>query len=304
MPRAKTLLCAALTLASCARHGTLGYRVGGLPAHRASATATQKIRTTTLASPAAPTTRRRRGTTLQCHNSVGDVLRAEHLDALSRLAAHLSHAAISTIQDVSIGRVTADTLELQVVSCEDDRCVSLLVPVAFPMACDVDAEDFDACVLNNVRALDATIADDREAVARRQALHETTATKTAAKFRIYEDDAKSPWSSKHAPVWWADARDDDLRRACADTRDILNSGDFEADRVRVAHKLLLTGGAGRSLPHASVLTARVDKIGPNGMLLTALDSDRAAIALEMPFGQTCDDARALQRAVLGAVAGP
>jgi len=76
-----------------------------------------------------------RVTTTMGLESAASRLRSEHLDSLSRLSSRMSKVQVETIKDVQIARVGEDAVELAVVSCEDDRCVSILVPLDLPVVC-------------------------------------------------------------------------------------------------------------------------------------------------------------------------
>jgi len=238
---------------------------------------------------AATTTRVRRTTTTMCAQSVGERLKLECLDSLSRLGSRMSHVEISTIKDVQVLRVDEDFVEMQVVSCEEDRCVSLLVPLTLPVKCFVNDDGFDECIIQNIHELDKTSADEERFQKDRAETEAQTDAPTSAKFVVH-----SASSAVAKPWWWVEPPkyDVDLSNACLDTRAILNSKDFEHDLVAVA----------ASLAKARVAAAKVDSVGPNGMLITALDADtRVALSLDLKFDQPCPDAVSLRRSVVGAV---
>lgn len=235
-----------------------------------------------------PSSFRKRNTMTMCAESVSERLRVECLDSLSRLGSRLSHVEISTIKDVRIVSVEEEAVKVELVSCEDDRCVSLLVPLAFPVRCEMNAEGFDECVIGNVRRLDMASAEVERFEQSQDSLTAATSAMTSAKFTLLDGS----FDAASKPSWWRDPVDAELSQACHDARAILNSKDFEHDLRSVATKLA----------SASVAAAKVVNIGPTGILINALDAaSKDALSLALPFDTPCQDPVTLRRTIVGAV---
>lgn len=200
-------------------------------------------------------------------------LEVECLDSLSRLASSLCHAELKSIENIMVTKVTSTEIEMQVVSCDEETCVSIFVPLLLPEACD-DEETFEECVVANVKTLDSRVAVE----------HEVPEKLVSAKYTVL-------CAEEEKPKWWVDAVDGEMKRACADTRDILN-GEFVSEVVRLAQKL-----AGRA-----VLSARIVRLGPAGIMMSARTDDDRPTTLDLEFPAVCEDAKSLQRTILGTVA--
>mmetsp|Transcript_30332 Transcript_30332/g.97793 ORF Transcript_30332/g.97793 Transcript_30332/m.97793 type:complete len:266 (+) Transcript_30332:22-819(+) len=240
----------------------------------------------------APTSGRRvapRPLTTMGAESAATKLRQECLDALSRLSSRASHVAIQTIKDIQIARVAEDAVDLQVVSCDDDRCVALHVPLELPVVCRLNEEGFDECVLRNIATLDR----ESEATARFHDARDAMPQQVATSPTLAVYGGGGGFAEK--PPWWRDPPRDslELRTACLDVKDILNGKDFDADLRKVANRLL----------RREIAAARVDAVGPSGVLLTAIDeATRDPLPVALPFdGGPCADPRELRRSVVGLV---
>jgi len=204
------------------------------------------------------------------------LLETEHLASLGRLAAKFGHAKPETIEEIRVSRVTLSEIELEVLSCEATSCVSLSLPIAFPRACSLD-EDFSACVIDNVRSLEAMCPED---VGEKE-------THTSARFVTH-------FEAEGKPEWWSEAADDALRCACGDARDVLNAHDFHEDLVAFVSRL--TAEDARA--------ARVEHCGPAGLVIAASTafSDRRVVHFRFPELSTTPTQ--LRQALLAAVATP
>ena len=58
-----------------------------------------------------------------------DSLTTDEMPSLARLAALLGHARLVDIESISVTRVDDDSLELCVITCEDDGCICLMLPI-------------------------------------------------------------------------------------------------------------------------------------------------------------------------------
>ena len=85
-----------------------------------------------------------------------DLISNESLSALAQLAVAFSKTGglhLQDIADITVLDLQADHIDLQAVVCKMDGCVTLLVPVQFPMPC-VDAAAFEESILDNLGQLD------------------------------------------------------------------------------------------------------------------------------------------------------
>jgi hypothetical protein len=97
------------------------------------------------------------------HDIAADHLTTEHLDVLARLASKLKHMRLEDIEQVFVIGLSDRELELQVMTCEEEECVSVLVPVEFIMPCSMgDEGDYEECVLDNLLKLDENLEPDPE----------------------------------------------------------------------------------------------------------------------------------------------
>lgn len=88
---------------------------------------------------------------VRCRGVAAD-LTTNHMATLARLASNLKNIRLEDIEEVVVTVCDGTHLELQVMTCEDDGCACVLVPVAFADACD-DGADFEECVVDNVARL-------------------------------------------------------------------------------------------------------------------------------------------------------
>ena len=69
------------------------------------------------------------------HEIAASHLTTDHLDVLARLASKLKHMRLEDIEQVVVIGLSDHDLELQVMTCEDEECVSVLVPVEYIAPC-------------------------------------------------------------------------------------------------------------------------------------------------------------------------
>ena len=97
------------------------------------------------------------------HAVAASHLTTDHLDVLARLASKLKHMRLEDIEQVIVIGLSDHDLELQVMTCEDEECVSVLVPVEFiAPCCQADEEGYEECVLDNLMKLDENLEPDPE----------------------------------------------------------------------------------------------------------------------------------------------
>ena len=78
------------------------------------------------------------------HEIAASHLPTDHLDVLARLASKLKHMRLEDIEQVVVIGLSDHDLELQVMTCEDEECVSVLVPVEFiAPCCQADEEGYE-----------------------------------------------------------------------------------------------------------------------------------------------------------------
>jgi hypothetical protein len=101
------------------------------------------------------------------HDIAASHLTTEHLDVLARLASKLKHMRLEDIEQVIVIGLSDHDLELQVMACEVEECVSVLVPVEFiAPCCQADEAGFEECVLDNLMKLDENLVPEEEECAR------------------------------------------------------------------------------------------------------------------------------------------
>lgn len=211
-------------------------------------------------------------TTSSSSSSVQYRLETECLAALGRLASKFSNAKIDTIEQVIVNKLTECEVELHVVSCDSDKCVSLLLPIQFPTSCEY-GDGFDECVLDNIQHM----ADD-------VTVEERPAPYSARYLTHFEEEK---------PQWWVEANNPEMKTACSEARDILNADDFQNDLVQLADKF-----AYDHFPRA----AKVQACGPAGMILITADEEEQRRVIEYKFPSLCTTPPELKGALLGAVA--
>mmetsp|Transcript_2086 Transcript_2086/g.6203 ORF Transcript_2086/g.6203 Transcript_2086/m.6203 type:complete len:209 (-) Transcript_2086:63-689(-) len=98
------------------------------------------------------------------HDAVGEHLTTDHLAILARLAARMKHMQLEDIEQVVVIGLSETELELQVMACEDEECISVLVPVEFiAPCCQADDDGYEECVMDNLLTLDGRLAAEEAA---------------------------------------------------------------------------------------------------------------------------------------------
>ena len=212
--------------------------------------------------------------------SVAESLRDAHMATLARLASNLKNVKLEDIEEVFVTDVYPDHVKIQVMTCEADGCVSLLVPIEFQRRCD-EGDGFDECVIENVVRLDAALMNDAAA---RAAAPARPARR--ARYVTYQaEDAAAK------PAWWpAAAPDGELSRACAAAREILND-QFHDDVAAIAARRV----------ERAVDFAVVEELCPAGFLV-GVGGAAGTDVVDFRFKCVAQDVDELHAAVVGAVA--
>lgn len=160
---------------------------------------------------------------------------------LARLAVAFSPASRSLdlrdIEHVQLLEVDNKHLDIQAVVCEDDGCVTLKVPVTFPVPClvgdaDVEEEDEEHCVLDNLQRLDLQAQETIRKLEWNELHHEDV----AAEHRMHRELLREATGggggddALHFPTWWVhlSSTDDIMRRECDSLRKLLNDDEFRS----------------------------------------------------------------------------
>lgn len=203
---------------------------------------------------------------------------ADHLSSdpavtstLARLASAFSPPGfaidIANVNDVRCLSVDDRHVEIEAVVCDDLECSSLLVPVDFPEACNLDAEGLEACVLRNLHNLEARgseVLQDREGVF----AEEDEALRAFEALQSLESEYLSgPSSSGGAlPYWWEPALSSEDVVECDLLEQLLNGDDFnDVMRGLAEHAILHEGSV--DLTGRAIRSAWVKALGPAGMVL-------------------------------------
>mmetsp|Transcript_49894 Transcript_49894/g.98577 ORF Transcript_49894/g.98577 Transcript_49894/m.98577 type:complete len:297 (-) Transcript_49894:238-1128(-) len=183
------------------------------------------------------------------HQEVVEHVEQGHLDAFVRLASRWARPGGVAPDDIHMVRpVVLDRrhIELEVLACEDDGCVSILVPIDFPtICCDDDDEE---CFVKNIEALDG------EAIA----MSHLSFSQSGAMPSSPED---SVWKGREPPTWWVDADKElepGLTTECRAVTTLLNDDDFMQER-----RALTRHGVPGLTPAAAVRCVRAC---PSGLL--------------------------------------
>jgi hypothetical protein len=199
-------------------------------------------------------------------------------------------------------------VDIQAVICEDDGCVTLKVPVPFPVPCvvgdrDTEDEEEEHCVLDNLHRLDVQAQETIRTLEWNEVHHEDV----AAEHRMHRELLKEATGgggdeSLHFPKWWVypSSTNDELRRACDSIRKLLNDDEFRSAVASMATQAMDAASAAvtdddddndarsssMSYEDFHVEQAVVAAVCPKGLLL------RAAVApLEILGEHTYDNAR-------------
>jgi hypothetical protein len=224
----------------------------------------------------------------------------EWVAPLARLAAgHNPHGGLQLhhIEQVTVRNVAPSHVDLEAVVCEQDGCVSLLVPVPFTEPC-APAAAFEDCVLRNIQALDSVQLQKANAPPGDTADFDTTAT-----------------TSIEYPSWWiypTATTSTEFTRECAALQQILNEPDVRADVITVVTKELRRM-LSIDLAAADVLQvqqALAVAVGASGMIfrVQALYYGQVEVVdVPIPFAAgglvsvSDQDARALRESVLACI---
>jgi hypothetical protein len=233
---------------------------------------------------------------------------------LARLAVAFSPASrtldIKDIEHVQVLEVDNKHLDIQAVICEDDGCVTLKVPVPFPVPCVVGdrdtEEDEEHCVLSNLHRLDLQAQETIRILEWNEVHHEDVAAKHRMRKELLREATGGGGDDVlHFPTWWVypsstTTTSDELRRACDGIRKLLNDDEFRSAVASLATQAMDAASAAASTDDddeettASSMSyedfhveqAVVAAVGPKGLLL------RAAVApLEILGGHNHNNAR-------------
>jgi hypothetical protein len=196
----------------------------------------------------------------------------DNASVLARLASAYSPPGysidLSSINNVRCLCVDNKHLEIEAVVCDGYECSSLLVPVDFPIECNLDY-GLEDCVLNNVQNLDKQgdgLIQDRMHVF----ANEEEAQKAYEVFKLVgASDYLKPSAAKF-PEWWIPPTSSEDVSECNMIETLLNEADWQLE-MRELCKLALqqSGDAGFIYEEDDVQLALVKAIGPSGMVLEA-----------------------------------
>ena len=195
---------------------------------------------------------------------------------------------LDQIERVDVICVTPDYIEIQAIICEDGGCVSLAVPVTFPLNCESSLDgQLQGCVMQNLDALD-----------------------TSAQSNLQQQAAMAGGASLDGPVteypaWWVQPSFN-LEAECMSMRSILNEADF-APEIRALAQVSLNQSQSSASASYQVQRARVASVGPSGLAFKAQamgGSGGFPVVLDVlyRFPETLRDVESLRAAILGAVA--
>lgn len=242
-------------------------------------------------------------------NVVTELLRhdREKIATLARLAvAHCSDSSLSleSIHDVYVTNVDNTHIEISVSVCDDESCVTVLVPVEFLNPCSAsDGSDMISCVLDNILNLDELAL---QAVALKN-----------INDQMYSDDFILNEFRNQAnidyPKWWIHAQDMNHYRshslhsdtqAFHDMKALLNKENFKDEINHFAQQLLLRDGHAKLRP----MQSRVTAVGPAGLCLRSMvvnhmaNSDQVSIIeVSHRFDEAVFDSESLRQSVLAAL---
>jgi hypothetical protein len=264
---------------------------------------------------------------------------------LARLAVAFSPPSrtldIRDIEHVQVLTVDNHHLDIQAVVCESDGCVTLQVPVEFPVPCtvggadEVEQETEVHCVLDNLHRLD----EQAQEAIRKLEWNEIHHEDVAAEARMHQEllRASTGEDSLQLPEWWVHPPSaSDMRRECDSLRKLLNDDEFRTAVSAMATRAMDAAAASdirdfdedEAASDSSsdygdyhVTQAVVSALGPRGLVLRAAVSPleilgrpshrsaRGHVVLEIPiqFSSTAappaaaHSAEELQAAVLALV---
>jgi len=221
----------------------------------------------------------------------------DKIGALARLAVAFSpperKIAIKDIENINVVCVREDRIELEAILCESHGCVSLMVPVKFPTACEPNA--LEGCVMMNLKHLDT------------QAESYIIETEGEQKLSQADLDELCLLSQKiDYPVWWVPPEcNAKLAADCDLIRGLLNEDEFMSSVVSLAQDGLDAAG---TVGMYTVKKAKVAAVGPAGICFKVAATspqrnDLSVMDVMYPFGgEPVQDVESLRALVLGAIA--
>mmetsp|Transcript_18095 Transcript_18095/g.26869 ORF Transcript_18095/g.26869 Transcript_18095/m.26869 type:complete len:330 (-) Transcript_18095:252-1241(-) len=241
-------------------------------------------------------------TPLHTQNHVAELLSQDkdRTATLARLAAAFSKDSslkLENIRHVEILAVDNGHIDISAVVCDDETCVTILVPIDFLYTCSDDCGR-EECILGNIFHLDELAMKALE--------------KQTAQISLDNDFLRDYYSqaSIDYPWWWIGAREvggsltpnTDMVRACDDMKALLNNVSFEDEIKHFACRLVATQGHGSQ---HEVLQARVTAVGARGFCMRVLVVDERSsqkqvsqVDVSYKFEHEISDASMLRSAVL------
>lgn len=225
----------------------------------------------------------------------GELTDVNHLGALARLAAAFAppgHALhLQNMDSLSIIGVDETHIDIQVVVCGQEGCVTVKVPVIFPEACQ-NLHD-EECILHQFEEL------DHQADVMLQL--QESAEKTKELERQWQ--AQHPEDKLSYPPWWEFSIA--LTEECDNIKRLLNDDEFQPEM-----KALATKGLCEEYMDWDMERAVVSQVGPAGLYLRskmvnhAVNAEVTAVMVDIPipFGAVVDNVADLRAIVLGRVA--
>lgn len=251
------------------------------------------------------------------HSDVTELLRhdQEKIATLARLAAtHCQDSSLilENIQDVHVLSVDNEHIEISAIMCDDESCVTVLVPVKFLNPCNMeDDSSLTECILDNILDLDELAL---QAIQHKHLCNEMESDDVLMKEYFSE-------SLMSYPTWWISATEmmntvstSSYSNPCSldknsslkvfqDMKSFLNNENFEEEIKSFGRKLMLSNGYGRY----ELLRARVTEVGPLGFCLRAMVLDKTSSQEQgfvtdvyHQFDEYASDADSLRRSVLAA----
>lgn len=189
--------------------------------------------------------------------SLKDTLLREGVDSLARVAAAFApseHAInLKDIDHVDVLGIDGNHIDIEAVVCQEDTCVTHMVPVPFPHPCP--PEEMEGCVLDNVGQLDAQAEVKLKDM-------EWTEAHEVHMLRSFQDLA-SMNQGLDFPDWWVPIPSS-MSEDCDGILEVLNQKDFTSDVRALAVRALSYLDDGERL---EAETAIVIAICPAGIYL-------------------------------------
>lgn len=232
-------------------------------------------------------------------SELAQFLSREAVASLARLAVAFSPQGLKLkhLEDVHVLEVNSTHVDLEVVVCENDNCITLEVPVLLAHHCPVEQE-MDDCVLDNLEEMDLEASRIIRQIEWDESHHEEMEDMRRQLLALQSTD------DLHYPDWWTASGS--LDTECQSMRRLLNEEDFVSEVKALAMQAL-----GFETVEWMVEQVAVAAVGPSGLLLRAtakevkiFDEESSLQLLEIPiaFTEKVLDVEALNSAVLGAVA--